>query len=224
MIKTIFHGSSKIIEKPQLLLGKSTNDFGRGFYLTEDIDLGREWSVGFKKKGYLNKYLIETDGLNILDLTSKPKNLLNWIVLLIANRVFPLSTDLSISASEIILEHYLIDTRECDVIIGYRGDSSFFAFVKDFLEGRTTYLQLKKAIQKSHLGTQIVLVSDYAINRLSFIECETTQYQTYYRKKLIRDERERAVYFEEKNKFNQKNDFSIRELLNGEVEIDDKRL
>ena len=224
MIKTIFHGSSKIIEKPQLLLGKSTNDFGRGFYLTEDIDLGREWSVGFKKKGYLNKYLIETDGLNILDLTSKPNNLLNWIALLIANRVFPLSSDLSISASEFILEHYLIDTRECDVIIGYRGDSSFFAFVKDFLEGRTTYLQLKKAIQKSNLGTQIVLVSDYAINRLSFIECETAQYQTYYRKKLIRDERERAVYFNEKNKFNQKNDFSIRELLNGEVENDDKRL
>ena len=224
MIKTVFHGSAKIIEKPNLLLGKSTNDFGSGFYLTEDIDLGREWSVSYKRKGYLNKYLIELDGLNVLDLTSKPNNLLNWIALLISNRVFPLSSDLSIAASEYLLEHYLLDTHACDVIIGYRGDSSFFAFIKDFLEGRTTYLQLKKAIEKVHLGKQIVLVSDLAIDRLSFIECESVQYQQYYRLRLIRDERERAVYFEEKNKFNQKNDFSVRELLNEEVVLNDKRL
>ena len=73
------------------------------------------------------------------------------------------------------------------MIIGYRGDSSFFAFIKDFLEGRTTYLQLKKAIEKAHLGKQIVIVSDLAIDRLSFIECESVQYQQYYRLRLIRD-------------------------------------
>ena len=69
-----------------------------------------------------------------------------------------------------------------------------------------------------------MLISDIAMNRLSFIECESVQYQSYYRLKQIRDERERAVYFNEKTKFNQKNDFYITDLLDEEVVINDKRL
>lgn len=224
MLKTVFHGSPKIVEKPTIFLSRATKDFGRGFYLAEDIDLGREWAVSYKKKGYLNKYLIELDGLNVLDTTLKPYNILNWIAFLLCYRVFPLSSEQSIKASEYLLEHYLLDIRDVDVLIGYRGDTSFFAFAKDFLEGRTSYLQLKKAIQKSGLGKQIVLISDITMNRLSFIECESVQYQSYYRLKQIRDERERAVYFNEKTKFNQKNDFYITDLLGEEVVINDKRL
>ena len=40
----IYHGSSVIIETPVFGLGKAYNDYGRGFYCTENIELaGKEW-------------------------------------------------------------------------------------------------------------------------------------------------------------------------------------
>ena len=35
MLKTIYHGSDKIIEKPLFGHGKTYNDYGLGFYCTE---------------------------------------------------------------------------------------------------------------------------------------------------------------------------------------------
>ena len=37
----ICHGSENIIEKPEFGKGKTTNDYGRGFYCTESIELER---------------------------------------------------------------------------------------------------------------------------------------------------------------------------------------
>ena len=40
----IYHGSSVIIETLVFGLGKAYNDYGRGFYCTENIELaGKEW-------------------------------------------------------------------------------------------------------------------------------------------------------------------------------------
>jgi hypothetical protein len=36
---TLFHGSDHIIEKPVFGEGKSYNDYGRGFYCTEHVEL-----------------------------------------------------------------------------------------------------------------------------------------------------------------------------------------
>ena len=40
----MYHGSSNIIEKPKWGEGRYYNDYGRGFYCTQDIELakGRE--------------------------------------------------------------------------------------------------------------------------------------------------------------------------------------
>ena len=38
----IFHGSKKIIEKPQFGVGKIHNDYGRGFYCTESLEIAKE--------------------------------------------------------------------------------------------------------------------------------------------------------------------------------------
>ena len=41
----IFHGSQSIIKIPQYGLGKVGNDFGLGFYCTENESMAMEWSV-----------------------------------------------------------------------------------------------------------------------------------------------------------------------------------
>lgn len=35
----LLHGSDHIIEKPDLLLGKTNNDYGRGFYCTQEYSI-----------------------------------------------------------------------------------------------------------------------------------------------------------------------------------------
>lgn len=52
----IFHGSENIIDKPIYGKGKSNNDYGRGFYCTEDYDLACEWSVDENRNGFVNSY------------------------------------------------------------------------------------------------------------------------------------------------------------------------
>lgn len=41
----IHHGSVSIIKKPIDGAGKLSNDYGRGFYCTEDRELSMEWTV-----------------------------------------------------------------------------------------------------------------------------------------------------------------------------------
>ena len=56
----IYHGSENIIEKPEYGKGKSYNDYGRGFYCTEYIDLAKEWACDEKHGGYANKYSLNS--------------------------------------------------------------------------------------------------------------------------------------------------------------------
>ena len=45
----LLHGSDHKIEKPEYSLGKLTNDYGKGFYCTEDLEMAKEWAC----KGHL---------------------------------------------------------------------------------------------------------------------------------------------------------------------------
>lgn len=42
---TLYHGSPNREITPTFGLGESRHDYGRGFYLTEDPELAREWAV-----------------------------------------------------------------------------------------------------------------------------------------------------------------------------------
>ena len=43
MEKIIYHGSDHIIEKPKFGYGKPYNDYGVGFYCTENPNMAKEW-------------------------------------------------------------------------------------------------------------------------------------------------------------------------------------
>ena len=54
MKEILYHGSARIIEKPQLGSRKPNNDYGSGFYCTKDFDLAGEWAVNPDTDGYVN--------------------------------------------------------------------------------------------------------------------------------------------------------------------------
>ena len=59
----LLHGSDHIIEKPDLLLGKTNNDYGRGFYCTQELSMAMEWACKKNSDGFVNKYVLEQDSL-----------------------------------------------------------------------------------------------------------------------------------------------------------------
>ena len=56
MEKTIYYGSDRMIEKPKFGYGKPCNDYGIGFYCTQNHNMAKEWGVGIDHNGCANQY------------------------------------------------------------------------------------------------------------------------------------------------------------------------
>ena len=83
----LYHGSNHIIDKPLYGAGKKHNDYGIGFYCTENIELAKEWSVSDNLDGYVNIYDMDTDGLSILDINGQNYTIIHWLNILINNNL-----------------------------------------------------------------------------------------------------------------------------------------
>ena len=88
MERTLYHGSQIILEKPEYGKGARNNDYGRGFYCTEEIELAKEWACAKQTNGYVNQYKLDLEGLRVLNLNNGKYNILNWLALLAANRTY----------------------------------------------------------------------------------------------------------------------------------------
>ena len=88
MKKILYHGSEFLIEKPEFGKGARHNDYGRGFYCTENIELAREWACAKQKNGYVNIYELDMEGLKVLNLNDSKYHILNWLAILSDNRTY----------------------------------------------------------------------------------------------------------------------------------------
>ena len=192
--KILYHGSKEIIEKPTLRGGKESNDYGYGFYCTENIELANEWACPDNNDGYANKYELDMTSLNVLDLTKPEYNILNWMALLLQFRIPKGMTPNDEMAREYILKNYSIDLTKVDVIIGYRADDSYFSFARDFLKNTITVAQLSRAMELGKLGIQIVLISPKAFEQLTYINSSIAENEVYYTKRVSRDLQAREEY------------------------------
>ena len=50
--RIIYHGSVRVIDSPIFGEGNPCNDYGLGFYCTQDIELAREWACTEKENGF----------------------------------------------------------------------------------------------------------------------------------------------------------------------------
>lgn len=220
----IYHGSKKIITKPIYGYGKSYNDYGVGFYCTQDIHMAKEWGVGFERNGYANCYEFDTTDISVLDLNGEEYCILHWLAVLLRNREFDVPSALAFEAREYILKHFLIDYESYDVITGYRADDSYFSFAQDFINGTISYRQLNNAMHLGKLGQQFVLKSEKAFEHIHFTGYETARCEEWYVKKMNRDKTARREYFDvEKNK-RMKGDIYIMQIMDEEMRGDDSRL
>lgn len=219
----LYHGSPNIIKEPIYGQGKSYNDYGRGFYCTEHLEIAKEWACTENSNGYANEYQLDLDGLRILDLSSKRYTILHWLALLVEYRGVHLSTPVMKRGVEWLKEHYLIDLGRYDIIIGYRADDSYFSFARAFLNNQISYKQLSYAMSLEKLGEQIALKSEKAFEAIEFLSHELADNSMYYVKRKSRDEQARKEYM----RILEEEDLDglfMRDIIREEVMPDDARL
>lgn len=220
---TLFHGSEVIIQKPEFGKGKTYNDYGVGFYCTEHIELAKEWACTESADGYVNQYSIDMDALKVLNLSSDEYNILHWLALLMNNRKFRISTPVMKRGSEWLIENFLPDISEYDIIIGYRADDSYFSFARAFINNEISLDQLSYAMRLGKFGEQIVLKSKRAFDTIQFESYIAVDHTEYYVKRKTRDNEARNSYREELER-DDIDGLYMRDIIKEEVKADDPRL
>ena len=221
----LLHGSDHVIEKPDFHLGKINNDYGRGFYCTRELSMAMDWVCKQNTDGFVNKYSFEQDSLKILNLLDGDYNILHWMALLLKNRTFRLSNEIAIDARDYIIENFLIDLSDYDVVVGYRADDSYFSFAESFVQNGLPLRTLNQALRLGKLGEQTVLISEKAFDNLKFEEVELADKTIYYPKFISRDSGARETYRNEIRKSRSyKDDIFVLDILREEMKNDDSRI
>lgn len=224
MKKILYHGSEFLIEKPEFGKGARHNDYGRGFYCTENIELAREWACAKKKNGYVNIYELDMEGLKVLNLNDSKYHILNWLAILADNRTYWQNGSIAEEAKKYIKEHFLIDITPYDIIVGYRADDSYFSFAQDFVSGVISLEKLSEAMRLGKLGEQIVLKSPKAFETIYFQNYENVDAEIYYIKKAEREREARREYRRRKKESADIHELFMLDIMREGMENGDTRL
>ena len=218
----IYHCSVSIIERPVFGIGKRHNDYGLGFYCTEEPDLAKEWAVDEDRNGFANKYDLDVTGLTILDL-SKDANVLNWMALLLQNRVFSVKNDVAKAGKKFLIDNYSLPLGDYDIIRGYRADDSYFAYAQSFLNNTISLQRLSEALRLGDLGEQIVLKSERSFDRIHFLGYEEADCEVYYPLRQQRNTAARKAFLMNRRGQVYPDDLYLSDIMKG-IRKDDPRL
>lgn len=165
----LYHGSPNKVVVPQFGFGEGKHDYGKGFYLTENIELAKEWAVcrPDETNGWVHKYELETDNLKILDF--QEQNILSWLAELMKHRDASDSRRYKVLSQKFIAE-YGIDTSEYDVIKGWRANASYFYIAKEFVRDNIDIEILEELLSLGGLGIQYCIKSELAYSKLTEVE------------------------------------------------------
>ena len=162
---TLYHGTPNEIVVPTYGGGDEKHDYGKGFYLTESIELAKEWAVCRPNElcGWVHKYELDTEGLKILDF--QEIHVLEWLAELMKHRDAADSKRYRMLAKRFI-EKYGIDTSEYDVIKGWRANASYFYIAKEFVRDNIDIDILEELLSLGGLGVQYCIKSELAYSKL----------------------------------------------------------
>ena len=218
----IYHGSERIIEHPAFGEGRKNNDFGIGFYCTENEELAKEWAVSSIKNGFSNHYALDTEYLNVLNLNSPDYTILNWISVLLEHRLFSIKTPVARRAKQYLIDNFSVNVNAYDVIMGYRADDSYFDYAESFINNGISVEQLAKAMRLGKLGEQIVIKSEFAFSNLKYEGFDLAEKDQYYVMRKARDDEANRLYFDMLEE--ESDGLYIQDIMRGGIKNDDSRI
>lgn len=170
---TLYHGTDKANFVPDPFYNNPKNDYGSGLYTTRDLNKAKQWAMSkynASNYGYVYEYVLNMDGLNVLDLCKEDS--LSWLSILVKNRgVGGKAEDNPLINNRMIAlqARYGINTSGYDIIIGYRADDSFYKYASDFLGGSIYKEVLDQALMLGKLGKQYCLKTKKAFDCLQYV-------------------------------------------------------
>lgn len=173
---------------PLLAWGDEKHDYGKGFYLTENPELAKEWAVcrPNDNNGWLHKYELDTDNLKILDF--QERDILCWLAELMKHRDASDTKRYKMLAAKFI-ENYGLDTDGYDVIKGWRANASYFYIAREFVRDNIDVDVLAELLSLGDLGIQYCIKSPIAYSKLQEIETDISMvnYDEFNAKYNLRD-------------------------------------
>ena len=146
---TVYHGSYTTVEKPSIINGKNTKDFGTGFYCTVIREQAERWAKRYDK-GVVNTYTVRMDtNLNILEFKEMTEEWLDFI----------------------------IDCRHgkehaYDIVIGAMANDHIYNFIADYIDGIITREQFWSLAKFKYPTHQINFCTLAALKCLTFVASE----------------------------------------------------
>ncbi len=193
----LYHGSACCEVTPTFGLGNDRHDYGKGFYLTDNKDLAKEWAVckPCNADGWVHKYELDVADLKILDF--EHKGALAWLAELMKHREASTSGRYRMLAPKFI-EKYAVDSTGYDVIRGYRANASYFYIAKEFAADNVDVDILEDLLFLGGPCIQYCLKSPLAFSRLKEIKdgLECVPYDEFNAKYNLRDLKAREAMHE----------------------------
>ena len=144
----IYHGSTQIVEYPEIRVAKYNKDFYFGFYCTMMPEQARRWATRFTGKGIINEYLY------------RPNEKLKTLI-------FPEMTE---EWLDFIASCRLGEPHTYDIVEGPMVNDTIFNYVQDFVDGkisRAAFWELAKFKKPTH---QISFHTAKALTTLEFLK------------------------------------------------------
>ncbi len=220
---TLYHGSGKAVNVPKADASGAFDDFGRGFYCTESREEAGQWAVSRGVSGFISVYEADMFELNVCDLTDEKFTILNWLAVVLKNRMFRIGTPNITRFLDCLDRKFMPDLSDVDIIKGYACDDAAFAVVKSFLAGEISYDQLKSLMKSKNTKVQYAAVSERAVSAFSFRGCERADASVYYPARMMRSEKLFDEFIKSKEAKSEEGIF-MYDILIEEVEPGDRRL
>lgn len=161
----LYHGTPDKIVMPTYGKGEAKHDYGKGFYLTESVDLAKEWAVCRPNdtNGFVHQYELDTENLKILDF--QELGVLAWLAELMKHRDASDTKRYRVLAKQFI-EKFGVATEEYDIIKGWRANASYFYIAKEFVRDNIDMDILEELLSLGGLGIQYCIKSELAYAKL----------------------------------------------------------
>ena len=142
----LYHGSTMIVEKPEIRIARFYKDFYFGFYCTEYREQAERWATRFGD-GYVNVFdYTEDKSLKILRFSGLSEEWLDFIA----------------SCRSGVPHDY-------DIVEGPMADDTIYNYVQDFLDNVITREQFWELAKFKNPTHQISFHTDEALKTLRFV-------------------------------------------------------
>lgn len=143
---TVYHGSYITVEKPKIIIGKNTKDFGVGFYCTVLREQAERWAKRYDN-GIVNTYTVKLDtGLKILEFKEMTEEWLDFIINCRHGK-----------------------PHDYDIVIGAMANDQIYNFIADYIDGIITRDQFWAMARFKYPTHQINFCSQSALQCLEFV-------------------------------------------------------